>query len=328
MFADVPDPGFPEGLVVDGDLVWTSTPASLTFGAGLGPSTLFAFDRATGALARSIVVPDDASQQRGLVGIAVDDLGRLYVPDVQAGLGIMRVDPATSAVERYAAIPDLPMCLPTLLGSPSPCSPTYGDKPAFPNDPVFDEAGNLYVSDVFQATIWRIPPGGDAQPWFQSGALDGVPMGANGLRISPDGQSLFLALTFRSCDAPAGIYTIPLVDAPHASDLSPFAPVDGGDGIAFGASGKLYVASAVTNAIHVFDPSGVEIARYPPDPIANALLPVPMDQPASIAFRDETHSLLVANHALVDGTILPERWVILDVEVGDTGAALHKPSIP
>lgn len=325
VFADVPDPGFPEGLVVVGDKVWTSTPASLTFGVGVGPSTLFAFDRATGALAQSIVVPEDPNAQRGLVGIAVDAQGRLYVPNVQAGLGVMRVDASEGRVEVYSPIPDIPPCVLGALAPAIVCSPTLADKPAFPNDPVFDADGNLYVSDVFQATIWRIPPGGGAPtPWLQSAMFDGIPMGANGLRISPDGARLFIALTFPSPTAVAGIYT---VDLAHPSSPVLFAALDGGDGMTFGASGKLYVASAATNAIHVLDPHGAEVARYPPDPIANALLPVPMDQPASVAFLDERESLLVANHALADGALFPERWTILEVAVDDTGAPLFTPSL-
>jgi hypothetical protein len=46
------------------------------------------------------------------------------------------------------------------------------------------------VTDSFQATIWRVPPGGGApQVWFQNATIDG-PFGPNGVRVDKKSQPL------------------------------------------------------------------------------------------------------------------------------------------
>jgi DNA-binding beta-propeller fold protein YncE len=49
--------------------------------------------------------------------------------------------------------------------------------PSLLNDLAFDDAGNLYVTDSFAATIYRIPPGGGAPSvWFHDARLAGDPL--------------------------------------------------------------------------------------------------------------------------------------------------------
>lgn len=66
--------------------------------------------------------------------------------------------------------------------------------PSLLNDLAFDDAGNLYVTDSFAATIYRIPPGGGAPVvWFTDPRLAGdplVPFGVNGIRINDDDQKV------------------------------------------------------------------------------------------------------------------------------------------
>jgi len=118
------------------------------------------------------------------------------------------------------------------------------------------------------------------------------------------------------------IYSLPLVDAPQAADLTLFHQygADGPDEITFGRSGKLYVSLAVTNAASVLDPSGAEVARYP-GPATNG---VPIDSPSGVAFHGR--SLLMNNHALF--TQNAAHMVVFDIAVGDRGLPLQRPRLP
>jgi sugar lactone lactonase YvrE len=106
------------------------------------------------------------------------------------------------------------------------------------NDLAFDKRGNLYVTDSFQATIWRVPPGGGApQVWYTDPRLDGA-FGPNGVRVDPKSDRLYFSQTFDGTGK-GYIYTLPIVDHPSASDLQLFRTYDPGagpDGIAFTAA--------------------------------------------------------------------------------------------
>lgn len=116
------------------------------------------------------------------------------------------------------------------------------------------------------------------------------------------------------------IYTLPLVQQPLASNLQVFHEYEPGtapDGIAFGASGKLYVALALSNQISVLNPNGTEVTRY------SQLATIPgtgqtllLVNPANIAFNNQTRSLLVNNHAsLVEFN--PDLFAIIEIFVND-----------
>jgi sugar lactone lactonase YvrE len=222
----------------------------------------------------------------------------------------------------YATIAELPSCPPG--GAPptaQPCSPTLVDMPTWANYVVFDRSGYGYVSDLQSATIWRVPPGGGtARVWFQDARLDSY-FGPNGLAIDPSGTKLYVAMTasFQPTSPGLGIiYTLPLVSSPRAADLHTFftypEPGAGPDGLAFGASRKLYVALAGTNQISVLDSNGTEALRFP-DAAANAMQEIPYDAPASIAF-DGAGSILVTNHSFF--TADRNHWAVLRAYVNDT----------
>ena len=315
--AKVPAPGFPEGIAVDGNKMYVASPAQ--FGHK-GDAHVFAFDTRNGTLLRDYPIPaSDPNTDHGLVGVALDGSGRLYVADIQRG--IVQLDLATGESETYAAIPDIPPCSPLAV---NPCSPTLTDRPPFPNDIVFDSAGNAYVTDSFQATVWRIPPGGQAQPWFQAMDFD-TPIGPNGIRLTPDDTELCIAVT----GPPGSIHCVKLVAAPLVFDrrLLHSFPLDGPDNMAFGQSGKLYVALALSNQISVLRPDGTEERRFS-GPAMGSGGPVPWDAPAGVAFNNASGSLLVTNHALVTGLIIPALFVVFDVFVNDRADPLQRPVIP
>ncbi|MGK3992078.1 SMP-30/gluconolactonase/LRE family protein [Sorangium sp. So ce1024] len=329
-FARTPaNPGFPEGIAVDGNRVYVSGPA--TFGtAGTGPSKIFVYGTNSEDLKSTITVAGEAlDAEHALSCVAVDGAGRVYALSTQ--LGLLRF---TKAGNKYIQqsygdpLPDLPTCAAAAPGAA--CSPTPIDLPPIPNDIVFDEDGYAYVTDSFQATIFRYAPGGGApEIWFQSEALAGggpEPFGTNGIRLDPTREHVYVAVSFTQDDPSVGaIYRIPLVDAPDEADLELVHAYPGGqapDGFAFGKSGKLYVTLAGANAISVLDQYGVEVSRIESSPCDE----IPLDAPANVAFNDAKDSLLIVNHALLTGN--PDNFAVLKVWVGDEGDPLAKPWLP
>jgi len=304
-------PGSPEGIAVRGNKAYVSGPAR--FGtAGQPPSIVVVYDTRTGEQLETIRIQgEDLSQEHANSCVAFDGDGRLYVVNTQRG--IVRIDLGSGEQTIYA--------------TPLPNLPPF-ELPPLPNDLAFDPAGNLYLTDSLQATIWRIPPGGGApQVWFQDASL-ATPFGPNGIRLSPDRTKIYLAVTAEGANqfgfTGGKIYTLPLVDAPTAADLEVFHQYngEGPDGIAFGASGNLYVmlASPGFSGVSVLNSTGTEIARFGNAP---GNLISPFNSPANAAF-DKHGSLLVTNHTFV----FPGNESVLSVFVNDKESPLVKPSLP
>ncbi len=326
VLATVPfPPGYPEGIAVNGNKVYVAGPAR--FGnAGEPPSKVFVYDTSTGATVREYAIQgENLAQDHANSCIAFDGAGRLYVVNTQ--LGIVRLNVETGQQEVYAApLPNLPTC--ASAPANTPCSPTFADLPPLPNDIAFDEDGNLYQTDSFQATIWRIPAGG-GQPtiWFQDPRLD-TPFGPNGLRLDPKGEKVYFAITAEGVGQFGNflggkIYTLPLVAQPQASDLQVFHQYNGEapDGIAFGRTGKLYVvlAAPFNSGVSILNPDGTEETRLG-NPQGSPIFPY--DSPANAAF-DKHGSLLLTNHAFATG--IPSNFTVLSVFVNDKGAQLVRP---
>jgi sugar lactone lactonase YvrE len=198
--------------------------------------------------------------------------------------------------------------------------------PSLLNELAFDDDGNLYVTDSFAATIYKIPPGGGVpEVWFSDPALAGnpmIPFGVNGIRIDKNNKNLYVSVTVN--DALDGvIYRLPLVASPVAADLELFASLGftGPDGIAFGKSGKLYVAEALSSTIKVLNPDGSVDAVYAGPAVDPPGAPVPWANPANIAFDSKEGTLLVTNHASLV-PFDPSLFVVFDVFVDDKGSPL------
>lgn len=329
VFAQLPaQPGFPESIAVHGRRVYISGGAQFGY---FVPPVVLAYDLDTGEQVASYPLRgENPSLPMAGTGLAFGKNDMLYVGSLQQGVLRFDVDDPGAPMQHYAsALPDLPTC--AFISPGTPCSPTAVDSPPLINDLVFDKSGNLYITDSFQATIWRVPPGGGAPKiWFQSSVLD-TSFGANGMRIGPKGDLAYFSLTFDASGA-GYVYTVPLVAKPKPSDLKVFhayTPGAGPDGIAFGKSGKLYVALAGYNQISVLGADGTEEALYsgPAANAANPSQPLPWANPSAIAFDDKTRSLLVANHAIFFPT--PEQFfAIFDVFVDDKADHLNEPHIP
>lgn len=312
--------GFPEGVAVAGNRVYVAGPA--TFGtAGKGPSVVTVLARSDGHLITEIpIAGEQLGVEHALSGIAVDAAGDVFVVSTQLGVIRIHRDDAGYTQAPYAPpLPDLPVCAP---GGPQPCAPTLVDLPPLSNELTFDAAGNLYVTDSLQATIFRVPAGGGAiAPWFASPLLAGslaapLPFGANGVKISPDRQHLYVVETFDPTDPSLGhVYRVPVVDAPAPDSIERVATFAGGvvpDSLVFGASGRLYVTLAGSSQIAILAADGHELGRLS-GPSGS---PIPLDNPAVMAFDDARKSILVTNHAIFGD---PAHFAVLRIYVGERG---------
>lgn len=313
-------PGYPEGIAVHDGLVYVSGPAAFGVPGNFGPSKIFAYDEDTGVLVKTITIQGQTGPLNAISCIAFGEGDNLFVAD--EGQGILKINVETGEQSVYAA----------------PFYPVYQSAfnppaPLLINDLAFDKNGYLYVTDSFQATIWRVPPGGGApQVWFQNAAIDG-PFGPNGVRVDKKSEKLYFTVTFDGAGV-GYVYTLPLIDHPTLMDLHVFHTYNfadtgsGPDGIAFGKSGDLYVALAGTSKISVLREDGTEETKYsgpaqnPADPAHN---PLPWANPANIAFNNKTKSLLVTNHASLTGLPDPSfLFAIFDVFVNDKAGKLFK----
>lgn len=343
VFTEVPDPGMPEGIAVREGVVYVGTHVSIRGNEGEGPSKIFLYGLDSGAPLDEITIQGQSlDETHGILSMAFDASGRLYVLDRNPPRMIridLSTDPPTQA--DYATFPDLVPCHSAPEGED--CSPTALDLDPFPDYFAFDAEGNAYVTDLEQATIFRVPPTSstdlpaEAAIWFQDERLDSV-FGPNGIALDADGDTIFFAMTGAvrpsvtdgqpTLTSQGVIYTLPLVDVPAADDLGAFHvypdPAAGPDGIAFGESGRLYVALAGANQISVLDAEGSEVARFP-TPVENQMQDVPYDLPASIAFKDETRSILVTNQSFFLAE--SDHWVVFEAFVDDTGLPLREPDI-
>jgi sugar lactone lactonase YvrE len=146
-------------------------------------------------------------------------------------------------------------------------------------------------------------------------------VGINGIRLAPDGGSIYVTVTADPFNRGV-LYTLPLVESPRQDDLvlfHEFAAGETPDGIAFGASGRLYaVINGDDPKIIALNPDGTEYSR-----VTSPLF----SSPANAAF-DGAGSLLVVNHPISAGRKDPALFKILKVYVNDIAHPLITPEIP
>src|SRR5438876_2189289 len=348
VFATLPYPGHPGGLAVDGRNVYVDT-SNADFDRPFDPSDeIWSYSLDTGNPTRGVLNPIEvlraaSVQTMGLLGMALDAQGRIYAADMNGR--IVRVDPRTGTQQVYATIP-------------TSTDTSFTDMPGFP---VFGRDGNLYVGDWAAPVIWRVPPGGgQAEPWFGDPRLAGT-WGANvaGVIVDPSGEDLYFAAGTQ--EQQIVIYRLPLAhpDAAHLQEFHRYTdfvvtpcpadpdpaliacattPAFGGGGIAFGASGMLYVGLLAKNQLSILDSDGTEALRFP-SPEQNAEREIPVNGPFGLAF-DGRGSLLVANIGdptlgkepggtdPPGGLVTSNTWVVFDVFVNDTAGPLVRPVIP
>jgi gluconolactonase len=134
-----------------------------------------------------------------------------------------------------------------------------GQKMRLPNYPVFDDAGNLYVSDsgdwgAKNGFIWRIRPGGQTEIWDRS--ANGF---TNGMCLSADGRALYIAES-----------TPPLISklevrpdgSPGARTVVVELPRQVPDGVALDRDGNLYIAMYTPNILYRYGKDGRLVTLY------------------------------------------------------------------
>jgi hypothetical protein len=291
------------------------------------PSRIFAYSP-RGVLIREFVIKgQDLDQPHGIQGIAIDGSGILYALDRAADPRVITLNPNTGEQRDYAHFRDVPSC--TIAGRADNCSDTFGDMESGPNFPAFGPDGNLYVTDIDQALIWRVPPGGgEPEVFFTDQRLENL-FGPNGIQMMADGHTLMFAVTAQSPLAgnptEGGLFTLPIRPNGEAGELAELwrsRPVDGPDGFAIARSGNVYLALAGASRLVLISPQGQELARIP-GAIQNLQMDPPFDGPASVAFLGR--SALVTNQSFPAGN--PDHWAVFDVFAGEPGLPLFRPMI-
>jgi sugar lactone lactonase YvrE len=326
-FAKVGPPGQPEPIAIGPDgRVYVGT-NQLGHGDAGAPSKIFAFS-GLGELVREYELQGQPlAESHGIQGLVFDRDGLLYALDRSADPRVVVLDPASGEQRVYASFRDVPPC----SGAPDGnCSQTRTDGPAGPDYATFSPSGDLYVTDIDQALIWKVPRGGgQAQIWLSDPRLESL-YGPNGVQFMADGRTLLFVNT--ASNPMAGnsltgrLYTVQVDPDGSPGELAQVwesLPLDAPDGLAIARSGNVYVALAGTNQVVMLSPQFDELARAPRDPAANESEEVPLDGPGSIVFLGDR--LLVSNHSPIRGD--PASWAVLDVFAGEPGLPLHYPRI-
>ena len=259
-FAVLPDGvRHPEGI--------TANPATgeiyvATFDFGPNANKLLRYDRQGHLLA----IRDFGAMP--LLGLAFDaSTGKVYICNFGAGK-IQRIAAAFNSatpIEDVASLPHIGAPAPRSEGNPdgSADSIVFGSNSvAAPNGMVFDHGGNLYVSDSFQGAIYKITnPAGCAptcaMPTVSHDPLLATagfpPFGANGLALSGDESTLFIANT--------GDDRV-LKLALSSGTVTVFAEsINGADGLAVDGRGRLWVAANQNDEMVQLNANGRVVQR-------------------------------------------------------------------
>ena len=212
-----------------------------------------------------------------LLGLAVDADGAVYACDAASG-HVQRISPD---------------------GSVEP----YGERVGYPNFPVFDRDGNLWVTDSgawdeVSGGLVRIAPGGATE------RVAGPFRFANGLAIH--GEHVYMV----ESQLP-GVVRLPLAGGPAEPVVE--LPRTVPDGLAFDADGGLWIGCYQPNRIYRLD--------------AGAALTVVVDDwtgeyvmtPTNLAFAGEALDVLVL--ASLCG------WAVKAIDPGVAGAPLARPKV-
>ncbi|MCA1832063.1 MAG: SMP-30/gluconolactonase/LRE family protein [Actinomycetota bacterium] len=224
-----------------------------------------------------------------MLGLCADASGLLYCCDV-GRKEVVRIDPHTGDVTVYSnGTPDRPM--------------------VNPNWPVFDDTGNLYVTDSGSwkqndGCILRIDAGGKTSLW--TAEATGFP---NGAALSADGESLFVL----ESTTPA-LVRIPIRADGSAGPREVVTNLVGvPDGCAIDTEGRVYVFYYRPDRIDRVSPDGrVEILAEDPE---GTLLAAPTN---GVWLAPERRRLVVGSLG---------RWHLTECDFNATGIPLRYPKV-
>ncbi|MGZ5101141.1 MAG: SMP-30/gluconolactonase/LRE family protein [Usitatibacter sp.] len=258
-FAVLPDGvRYPEGITANpatGDIY------ASTFDFGPNANKLVRFSR-TG---RVIAVRDfGATPLLGLDFAA----GKVYILNFGASK-LQRIAAgfnASTPVEDVATIPSIGTSGSRTVGNPDGTSDTltFGSNGfAGPNAMVFDRAGNLYISDSFQGAVFRVDHAASCatpcpvltishDPLLATAGFP--PFGANGLALSDDEKTLFIAITGDNRVLKMDLGATPPAIGVFAESLH------GADGLLFD-NGLLWVATNQADQVVALNDKGRIVAK-------------------------------------------------------------------
>ena len=179
-----------------------------------------------------------------------------------------------------------------------------------PNYPVFDDAGNLYVSDSGtrhgnDGCLFRIRPGGMTE--VVSEELAAFP---NGLALHPDGRRLYVVLSEMPGIVRVELRVDGVVGRPQpVVELPRHVP----DGLAFDAEGNLYVSCYTPDVIYRLSTTG-ELAKVAEDWESHTFA-----TPTNIAFCGPDRATLVVASL--------SRWHLTKGRMPVAGAPLRYPRL-
>jgi secreted PhoX family phosphatase len=262
-FATLPDGvRFPEGITANprtGEIYV----ATFVFGPG---NKLLRFSR------HGKLIAQRDFGETPLLGLAFDrEHRKVYIANMGASQ-IQRIaadfDDGTP-IEVVAAVPKIGAPAPRSEVNPDGSSDTttFGSNsfPA-PNAMTIDRQGGLYVSDSFQGAIYRIHNAAGCatpcpvdtvahNPFLATAGFP--PFGANGLALSRDSKTLFVANT-----GDDRVLKVDLTSPAPSKPVSIFAEsINGADGIAFDDDGRLWVAANQNDEIVALNRNGRVITR-------------------------------------------------------------------
>jgi gluconolactonase len=179
-----------------------------------------------------------------------------------------------------------------------------------PNYPVFDAAGNLYVSDSgswkgYDGCVWVVRADGVTEL-----LTDEVTAFPNGMALDPDGRYLYVAVSQQG-----GVVRIPVADgratgaAEDVVRLERHLP----DGVAFDEEGALYIACYAPDVIYRLEPGGTPVT------VAEDWERVILAAPANVTFAGPERRTLVVSSL--------GRWHLTKGEVPVAGAPYNYPSL-
>jgi sugar lactone lactonase YvrE len=170
---------------------------------------------------------------------------------------------------------------------------SFEDAPV-PNALAFDRHGNLYVTETFLGGIWKVPPDGEPTLWLQSELLlppggPGAGFGANGIAYRH--RALYVANSDQGT----------VVRIPIRIDGSPGEPtviaggLNGPDGLAFDAFGRLYAVTAYGGEL-------VRVRRWADPEVVVDLRAAGADYPASVDFlKGGANTAIITNFVPLEG---------------------------
>jgi gluconolactonase len=224
-----------------------------------------------------------------VLGLCADGDGAIYACDL-AHSAVMRIGPDAEVSTYSGSAADRPMVV--------------------PNYPVFDAAGNLYVSDSggwkeYGGCLFRVRPGGETD--VVSEGLQAFP---NGMALHPDGDRLYVVLSNLPGVVSVALNRDGTVGPPRTIvELPRHVP----DGLAFDVEGNLYIACYTPDVIYRLSPGGVL------DVLAEDWESVTFATPTNIAFAGPGRETLVVASL--------SRWHLTKGPMPIAGAALQYPKL-